>query len=185
MLTPVDGWTPAHGLVGFFLGRIQFKRWQFYPIPIGWEIYQLFFHYQPQGHYLGYVWLNSLSDILACSICYEIALRHSFGYEQRSLWRRLSNNAKAVAAYFLIAFGIIWAFWDDIFRLGMSAQLPAAELPLVIGAFSPAIASFITLKWIKREAFNIPAHMSYYLYAGFLPSLVILLIIMSIRGFYL
>jgi len=187
MLTPFDVWTIAHGLVGFSLGRIKFNRLLFYPIQIAWEIYQLYFHYQPQGYYLGYLWLNSLSDILVCSVCYEVALRHSFSYERHPLWLRISNNVKVVTAYALIALGITWAFWDDVFRLGLSARMPSAQVPLLIGAFSPAIASFVVRKWIKREASHIPGspfkQLTYYLSTGFLPLVVILLIIALVRGF--
>jgi hypothetical protein len=188
MLTPVDGWTIVHSVVGFFLGRIKFNRLLFYPVPIGWEIYQLYFHYQPQGYYLGYVWLNSLSDILFCSICYEVALRYSFIYDRSPLWLRISRNTKAVTAYVLIACSVTWAFWDDIIRRGLSKQVPSTLVPLMIGAISPAISSFVVSLWIKWEAFSrvrsarTSSKLYYYLFAGFLPSAVIFLVIVWVRG---
>jgi hypothetical protein len=190
MLTPIDGWTLAHGLVGFFLGKIRFQRLLFYPVPIVWEVYQLFFHYQPQSLDLARVWLNSVSDILACIICYEIAVKHSFHYERHRLWLSISTNAKAVIAYVIITLVVTWTFWDDIFRIGLSARMPSAQVPLIMGALSPAIASFIVRKWINREASQtarLPwlsfGPWSYYLFAGLLPSVAIMLVIVLVRGF--
>ena len=190
MLTPFDGWTVAHALAGFFSGRFNFGRRLFYPIPIVWEIYQLYFHYQPQGHYMGVVWLNSLSDILVCVICYELAVTRSFGYQRCPQWLRINIKIKAAAAYVLIALAGTWVFWDDVFRLGLSAGMPSARVPLVLGAFSPAIASFAVWMWIRRGASHISGlprlttkPLPYFLLTCLLPSVVILVIIILIRGF--
>jgi hypothetical protein len=181
MLTPIDGWTIAHGLVGFFLGRIKINRWLFYPVPIGWEIYQLYFHYQPKGIFLAHVWPNSLVDILACIVCYEVAVKYSFNIERYPFWTRVSNKTKAIIAYVLITLSVTWVFYDDIFRGGLWTRMPMAQLPLVLGALSPAIASFIVWIWIKRDTFRFIGllkifgrQMSYYLFTGVLPSVVVL-----------
>jgi hypothetical protein len=49
MIIPLDGWTLVHGLIGFFSGRIKIKRLCLFPVPLIWEVYQLFFHYEPLG----------------------------------------------------------------------------------------------------------------------------------------
>jgi hypothetical protein len=151
MHSPFDFWTIAHGLVGFFLGRIKLTRWLFYPVPVAWEIYQLFFHYQPQGYRLKDVWLNSLCDILICSICYEIAGSFSFFYERNRLWLRISNKTKTIIAYVLVASVSTWVFWDDIFRLRLSAGMPSVEVPLILGACSPVIACFVVWTWLRHD----------------------------------
>ena len=140
----LDFYTLAHGLAGFFLGRIKISRWLFYPVPVAWEIYQLFFHYQPQGYFLGDVWLNSLCDILACSACYEIAGSFSFFYERNRLWLSISAKTKAIMAYVLITSVSTWIFWDDIFRLGLSASMPSVEVPLILGACSPLLPALLS-----------------------------------------
>jgi hypothetical protein len=188
MLNPIDGWTIAHGLVGFFLGRIKFNRLLFYPVPTGWEIYQLYFHYQPQGHYLAHVWLNSLCDILACILCYEVAARSPFNIERYPLWRRVSNKTKAIVAYVLITLSVTWVFYDDIFRGELSARMPMAQVPLVLGALSPAIASFVVRMWVKRDIFHFAGllrisgkQLSPYLLTGVLPSVAILFIVFLVK----
>jgi hypothetical protein len=187
MLNPFDGFTVAHGFVGFFLGRIRLNRWLFYPIPIVWEVYQLFFHYQPQGFGLGYVWLNSLVDILACAFCYEISTQYSVKYNKYLFWLKMSTDSKGIMAYFIITFGIAWLFWDDILRGGLAQQIPSPQIPLLTGSFSPVIAAFIVRTWIVRKG---PVNNRsllvwsnaglYYLVVGFLPFVVFSLTIFLI-----
>ena len=185
MLTPIDGWAIAHGFTGFFLARIKLNRWILYPTQIAWETYQFYFHYQPQGYSFGYIWLNSLIDILICSVCYELAINHSFNYERLPIFRRINNNIKAMLAYALITFSITWAFWDDVFRTNFSAQLPYPQIPLILGAFSPVFASFNIWKWFKQEITDAPRllqnRLSYSLFTGLIPSLLILLVIILVK----
>ena len=148
MLNPFDGWTIAHVLVGFFAGTIRVNRWVFFPIPFAWEVYQLYFHYQPQGCGLGYVWLNSLVDILACILCYEISIRHPVKYDMHPFWLKISVKVKRSTACSLITFGITWLFWDDIFRIGLTEQIPLPQIPLLLGLISPALAAFVVRTWI-------------------------------------
>jgi len=150
MLNPFDGWTIAHGFIGFFLGTIRINRCIFYPIPFTWEVYQLYFHYQPQGYNLEYVWLNSLVDILTCILCYEISRIYPVKYDMHPFWLKTSVKAKRFIAYSIVAFGITWLFWDDIFRIGLIEQIPLPQIPLLLGLISPAIAVFVVRTWIVR-----------------------------------
>lgn len=151
MLNPFDGWTIAHGVVGFFLGTIRINRWVFYPFPFVWEIYQLYFHYQPRSYDLEYVWLNSLVDILICVFCYEISRKSQVKYYIYPYWLKVSLKTNRLITYSLITSGIVWLFWDDIFRTGLSEQIPLPQIPLLLGLISPAIAAFIVRTWIIRE----------------------------------
>ena len=151
MLNPFDGWTIVHGIVGFLSGTIRINRWIFYPFPFGWEVYQLYFHYQPQGYDLDFVWLNSLVDILVCVMCYEISVRYQVKYDISFYLLKVSSQTKIVITYSLISSGITWLFWDDLFRTGLSEQIPLPQIPLLLGLISPAIAAFIVRTWIIRE----------------------------------
>ena len=151
MLNPFDGWTIAHGVVGFFLGTIRINRWVFYPFPFVWEVYQLYFHYQPRSYALEYVWLNSLVDILICVFCYEISRKSQVKYYIYPYWLKVSLKTNRLITYSLITSGIVWLFWDDIFRTGLSEQIPLPQIPLLLGLISPAIAAFIVRTWIIRE----------------------------------
>ena len=151
MLNPFDGWTIAHGVVGFFLGTIRINRWVFYPFPFVWEVYQLYFHYQPRSYALEYVWLNSLVDILICVFCYEISRKSQVKYYIYPYWLKVSLKTNRLITYSLITSGIAWLFWDDIFRIGLSEQIPLPQIPLLLGLISPAIAASIVRTWIVRE----------------------------------
>ena len=151
MLHPFDGWTIVHGIVGFLLGTIRINRWIFYPFTLGWEAYQLYFHYQPQGYALEYVWLNSLVDILVSIMCCEISIRHQVKYDILLHWLKVSVQTKKLIAYSFFTSGIAWLFWDDLFRIGLSEQIPLPQIPLLLGLISPAIAAFIVRTWIIRE----------------------------------
>ncbi len=190
MLNPVDAWTIAHGLVGFFLGRIKIRRLLLYPTPILWEVYQLYFHYQPLGQGLEDVWLNSVFDVLAFLLLYEIANWHILKNYQMEPCRKLTDNAKGIMVYILITLGIAWLFWDDIFRLRLAARMPNPQVPLLLGALSPAVASFIVRTWIsrRRPAESVSSWITrelwfYYFVFGVLPSSIIYLAMLCIITF--
>src|SRR5271165_6024888 len=64
------------------------------------------------------------------------------------------KNGKGVVAYLLIAFGMAWACWEVPIRLGISiSNALFLETALLVGAFAPAIATFVVRKWITREGF--------------------------------
>src|ERR1017187_2275015 len=63
------------------------------------------------------------------------------------------KNRKGVVAYLLIAFGMAWAIWEILIRLGFSLDNPLFKIASFPAAFAPAIAAFIVRKWITREGF--------------------------------
>ena len=190
MQNPFDGWTLAHGLTGFFLGRIKFNRSMFYPLTIAWEIYQISFHYQPQGYYPKYVWINSLIDILSCVICYEAAIRYSFKYDRFRPWLGTSDNIKGIAAYAFVTSSVAWLFWDDIFRLGLLKDTISFQIPLLLGAFSPLVACFIVRQHISKAASSSNNRIAsilnnqcfYYVITGLLPSGLAFLVVSLVTG---
>jgi hypothetical protein len=191
MLAPIDGWTLAHGLAGFFAGKIKIRRIFLYPVPFLWEIYQLFFHYGPRGESLEYVWLNSVFDVLVFLVMYEISNRLGRKHYQMKLPREIFIDAKGICAYFLITSGMAWLFWDDIFRLKLGALMPIVQLPLLFGAFSPFLAWFIVRRWIGLErnelaasaGVNYKRRFNYWIF-GILPSVMVYSILLSLTFFW-
>ena len=76
MNEPFDFFTLAHGLVGFFLGKVRLSRQLGYLVAIGWEVFQLFFQHRPQGIELEAVWLDSVIGLMAFIVCYEFGIRY-------------------------------------------------------------------------------------------------------------
>ena len=89
------------------------------------------------------------------------------------------KNRKGVVAYLLIAFGMAWAIWEILIRLGFSLDNPLFKIASFPAAFAPAIAAFIVRKWITREGFADAGlrlnlrKWPYYLVAWLLPLLVV------------
>ena len=63
------------------------------------------------------------------------------------------KNRNGVIAYLLIAFGMAWAIWEIVIRLGISVRSPLFQIAGFPAAFAPAIAAFVVRKWITREGF--------------------------------
>ena len=63
------------------------------------------------------------------------------------------KNRNGVIAYLLIAFGMAWAIWEIVIRLGISVRSPLFQVAGFPAAFAPAIAAFVVRKWITREGF--------------------------------
>ena len=191
MLAPVDGWTLAHGLAGFFSGKIKITRLFIYPLPFLWEIYQLFFHYHPQGEGLDYVWVNSAVDVLIFLGLYEITGRFNWKHHRTELYHSMPDDVKGIIAYVLITPVTAWLFWDDLLRLKLGTMMPVAQLPLLCGALSPVMASFIVKRWINQER---PARSAlswiarkpgfYYWIFGILPSAAVYLVLLSLTTFW-
>src|ERR1039457_6639577 len=89
------------------------------------------------------------------------------------------KNRKGVVAYLLIAFGMAWAIWEILIRLGFSLDNPLFKIASFPAAFAPAIAAFIVRKWITREGFADAGlrlnlrKWPYYLVAVLLPLVVV------------
>ena len=89
------------------------------------------------------------------------------------------KNRNGVIAYLLIAFGMAWAIWEIVIRLGISVRSPLFQIAGFPAAFAPAIAAFVVRKWITREGFADAGlrlnlrKWPYYLVAWLLPLLVV------------
>jgi len=89
------------------------------------------------------------------------------------------KNRKGVVAYLLIAFGMAWAIWEIVFRLGISLDNRLFMIYTFPAAFAPAIAASIVRKWITREGFADAGlrlnlrKWPYYVVAWLLPLLVV------------
>lgn len=90
------------------------------------------------------------------------------------------KNTKGIIAYLLIAFGMAWAWWEIIIRLGISTPSnPLFQIAIMPGAFAPAVAAFVVRKWITREGFadaGLRLNLQkwpYYIVAWLLPLLVV------------
>jgi uncharacterized protein len=89
------------------------------------------------------------------------------------------RHTEGVIAYLLITFGMAWAFWEAVIRLGVSVSSPLFQLAMLPGAFAPAVAAFAVRKWITREGFadaGLGLHLRkwpYYLVAWLLPVMVV------------
>jgi hypothetical protein len=68
-------------------------------------------------------------------------------------------DAKGVAAYLAIVFGITWTVEGALIACGVRFNDPHLLSPAIaaVGAvmFAPAIGAFVTMKWISREGFAI------------------------------
>jgi len=96
----------------------------------------------------------------------------------------MTNKSKDIAWYLALAFAITWSSILGIYLLGgaptsittMPSAAPLVGLLMILGTFGPAIAAFVTLKWITREGFkdaglrfNFRTGWSYYLWAVMAP----------------
>jgi CAAX protease family protein len=89
------------------------------------------------------------------------------------------ENRKGIIAYLLIAFGMAWAWWEIVIRLGISIDHPLFQIAALPGGFAPAVAAFVVRKWITREGFADAGlrlnlrKWPYYIVAWLLPLLVV------------
>jgi membrane protease YdiL (CAAX protease family) len=93
------------------------------------------------------------------------------------------KHAKGIVVYLALTFGIAWAGWEILLRLGVPANSPMFQLVLLPGAFVPAVAAIVVRKWITREGFADAGlrpnlrHWRYYLIAWLLPLPVVATIV--------
>lgn len=104
----------------------------------------------------------------------------------------MKSNPKGLIWFLAIAFAITWVSIFAIYLIdapssGTSAGLlnPMDGLLRILGTFGPAIAAFVTLKWITREGFkdaglrfNFRAGWSYYLWAVLAPLAVVVMAVL-------
>ncbi len=95
------------------------------------------------------------------------------------------KNRKGIIAYLAIAFGMAWALWETVIRLGLPVSSPLFQLAALPGAFAPAIATFAVRKWVTREGFADAGlgldwrKWPYYVVGWFLPLLVVGFIVIA------
>lgn len=96
----------------------------------------------------------------------------------------MTNKSKGLSWYLALAFAITWSSVLGIYLLGgaptsitiVPSAGPLVGLLMILATFGPAIAAFVTLKWITREGFkdaglrfNFRTGWSYYLWAVLAP----------------
>lgn len=96
----------------------------------------------------------------------------------------MTSKSNGIVWFLVIAFAITWSSVLGIYLLGgvpdsttnVSSASPLVGLLSVLGTFGPAIAAFVTLKWITREGFkgaglrfNFRSGWAYYLWAVMAP----------------
>jgi hypothetical protein len=189
MIEISDLWTPAHALIGLFFARIRYPRLLYYPIPFGWEIYQVFFHYQPLGITFDQFWINTVADILAGIIGYELIWRYWNQKLVNPLWLRFSDGFKALAAYILIVSGITWLLWNEVLLGAHAPQIPIPAFTLILGALSPLATAYIMRHSIYKAEFTLkgwsrlfPLKWNYYLVNGVFPSVITGIVILIIEA---
>lgn len=95
----------------------------------------------------------------------------------------MNQNRKGIVAYLLIAFGMAWAIWEIVLRLGISLDSRLFKVAAFPAVFAPAIATFVVRKWITREGFADAGlrlnlrKWPYYVVAWLLPLLVVACIV--------
>lgn len=62
-------------------------------------------------------------------------------------------NAKGVAVFLLLAFGMAWVVWSVPIFLRMPPASAAFQWLVLPGAFAPAIAAVVVRRWVTREGF--------------------------------
>lgn len=65
-----------------------------------------------------------------------------------------SDNKKGIISFLLLSFGIAWTVWIGLYLLGIPMGTPIHGSVSMLAIFSPAIAAFITRKYITKEGFS-------------------------------
>lgn len=146
---PIDGWTIAHCAAGLFFLVAGTGRRLTYTLIIVWEIYQFYFHYVPQGYTPEDIGLNSMVDILVAILSYEIAKQYLVGIWRVAQWHGMNVYVPKIIGFIFLSLGTAWLFWDDVFRLHLSLDLP--QIPLLLGAFAPVFVFFTTRAFLQNS----------------------------------
>jgi uncharacterized protein len=65
----------------------------------------------------------------------------------------MTTRAKGIVAFLLITFGVTWSIWGVAWLLGFLNISASGQAFVAVGAFAPALATFIVRKWITHEGF--------------------------------
>jgi membrane protease YdiL (CAAX protease family) len=88
----------------------------------------------------------------------------------------MTVRGKGILTFLLIAFGGTWSVWGIAWLLGLFNTSVSGQTLVALGAFAPALASFIVRKWVTREGFtdaglhpHLIKRLPYYLFAWLWP----------------
>jgi uncharacterized protein len=66
----------------------------------------------------------------------------------------MTTRGKGILAFLLITFGLTWCIWGVAWLLGYLNTSVSGQIFVAVGAFAPALATFIVRKWVTREGFT-------------------------------
>jgi membrane protease YdiL (CAAX protease family) len=178
MIDALDVWDLGHAFLGFSMGVLGLKRWFAYPLKLVWELYQLFVYYPPQGLGFEDIWVNSVLDMLAFAVVYEISFLYAPKIARKEWWRRISPQTKGVTAFLFILYGgsFIMGYELEPSAAPSLLQISTVVFPLVL---CPAISAFMVRGLVTKEGFadvgfamNFKKKWPYFIGAGILPALI-------------
>ena len=88
----------------------------------------------------------------------------------------MTTRGKGIPTFLLITFGGTWSVWGMAWLLGIFNTSVSGQALVAVGAFAPALATFIVRKWVTREGFadaglhpHLIKKLPYYLFAWLWP----------------
>jgi membrane protease YdiL (CAAX protease family) len=88
----------------------------------------------------------------------------------------MTTRGKGILTFLLITFGGTWSVWGIAWLLGLLSTSISGQALVAVGAFAPALATFIVRKWVTREGFadaglhpHLIKRLPYYLFAWLWP----------------
>ena len=88
----------------------------------------------------------------------------------------MTVRGKGILTFLLITFGGTWSVWGIAWLLGSFNTSVSGQMLVALGAFAPALATFIVRKWVTREGFadaglhpHLVKRLPYYLFAWLWP----------------
>src|SRR5690349_3414749 len=66
----------------------------------------------------------------------------------------MTTRSKGIGAFLLITFGLTWCIWGVAWLLGYLNTGFSGQIIVAVGAFAPALATFIVRRWVTREGFT-------------------------------
>jgi uncharacterized protein len=85
-------------------------------------------------------------------------------------------RVKGIVAFLVITFGVTWSVWGVAWLLGFLNTSVSGQIIVAVGAFAPALATFIVRRWVTREGFadaglrpHLVRKLAYYFFAWLWP----------------
>jgi uncharacterized protein len=106
----------------------------------------------------------------------------------------MTTRSKGILTFLLITFGGTWSVWGIAWLLGLFNTSISGQALVAVGAFAPALATFIVRKWVTREGFadaglhpQLIKRLPYYLFAWLWPlaGVAIVIAVASVLGILL